>query len=256
MSHNRRRKTRAGPARVRRPGRRRRTRRPRTRHGVGVQPPRGTGIAGQPQYDNTDLYAFVSPDKAGTVTLVGNWIPFEEPGGGPNFYPWATDARYDYQHRQRRRRHGRPHLPLDVQRHPHAHGRPTLHRQRHVPVQQRPGHLAHATTTCCSGRPTTSPWCGPVTPTSCCSTTHRSHRRSSVTPRCPTTVALRNAAMSKFTGGSVTSFAGQAEDPFFLDLRVFDLLYGEPAPATPRSATTRSTATTSTASRCRCRSRR
>ena len=36
-----------------------------------------------------------SPDSPGKVTLVANWIPFEEPGGGPNFYPWATDARYD-----------------------------------------------------------------------------------------------------------------------------------------------------------------
>ena len=49
-------------------------------------------IAGQPQYDNTDVYAFAQAD--GKVNLIANWIPFEEPGGGPNFYPWATDARY------------------------------------------------------------------------------------------------------------------------------------------------------------------
>ena len=30
------------------------------------------------------------------MTLIGNWIPFEEPAGGPNFYPWATDAQYDF----------------------------------------------------------------------------------------------------------------------------------------------------------------
>src|SRR3954454_18799836 len=53
------------------------------------------GILGQPQYDNTDVYAFVSPDKTNTVTLISNWDPFEEPGGGPNFYPWATDAHYN-----------------------------------------------------------------------------------------------------------------------------------------------------------------
>ena len=52
-------------------------------------------ISGQPQYDNTDLYAWVDPNSPGKVSLVANWIPFEEPGGGPNFYPWATDARYD-----------------------------------------------------------------------------------------------------------------------------------------------------------------
>ena len=43
-------------------------------------------ISGTPQYDNTDLYAFVSPDKPDTTTIVANWIPFEEPAGGPNFY--------------------------------------------------------------------------------------------------------------------------------------------------------------------------
>src|SRR5205823_1373610 len=52
-------------------------------------------VAGDPQIDDTDLYTFVSPDKPDTVTLVGNWYPFEEPNGGPNFYPFATDARYN-----------------------------------------------------------------------------------------------------------------------------------------------------------------
>ncbi|MBA3720298.1 MAG: DUF4331 family protein, partial [Nocardioidaceae bacterium] len=51
-------------------------------------------IAGEPQYDNTDVYAFRSPNRRKTVTLAANWIPFEEPAGGPNFYPWANDARY------------------------------------------------------------------------------------------------------------------------------------------------------------------
>ncbi|MDT5262021.1 MAG: hypothetical protein QOC61_1025, partial [Acidobacteriota bacterium] len=36
--------------------------------------------------DNTDVYAFVSPDRANSVTLIANYIPFEEPSGGPNFY--------------------------------------------------------------------------------------------------------------------------------------------------------------------------
>ena len=52
-------------------------------------------ISGLPQYDNTDVYAFVSPDKLDTTTLIANWVPFEEPAGGPNFYPFATDAWYD-----------------------------------------------------------------------------------------------------------------------------------------------------------------
>ena len=52
-------------------------------------------ISGTPQYDNTDVYAFVSPDKPDTTTIVANWIPFEEPAGGPNFYTFADDAQYD-----------------------------------------------------------------------------------------------------------------------------------------------------------------
>src|SRR5262245_25168137 len=52
-------------------------------------------IAADPKVDNTDVYAFVSPDKDDTVTLIANWIPFEEPNGGPNFYPFQDGAHYD-----------------------------------------------------------------------------------------------------------------------------------------------------------------
>ena len=52
-------------------------------------------IAADPTVDNTDLYAFVSPDKPDTVTFVANWFGLQEPNGGPTFYPWATDADYD-----------------------------------------------------------------------------------------------------------------------------------------------------------------
>ena len=44
------------------------------------------GTAQDPVADNTDLYAFVSPDKPNTVTLIANFIPTEYPPGGPNFY--------------------------------------------------------------------------------------------------------------------------------------------------------------------------
>jgi hypothetical protein len=52
-------------------------------------------IAGEPRLDNTDLYAFVSPDKPDTVTLIANYIPFQEPNGGPNFYAFAQNTAYD-----------------------------------------------------------------------------------------------------------------------------------------------------------------
>src|SRR6478752_8834582 len=40
-------------------------------------------IAGDPRVDNTDVYAFVSKDAPDSVNLVANFIPFEEPNGGP-----------------------------------------------------------------------------------------------------------------------------------------------------------------------------
>ena len=64
-------------------------------------------IAADPAVDNTDLYAFVSPERPGYVTFIANFIPFEEPNGGPNFYPFATDAALQHQRRQRRRRASR-----------------------------------------------------------------------------------------------------------------------------------------------------
>lgn len=52
------------------------------------------GIAKDPTADNTDLYAFVSPDAPSTVTFVSNWLPLLEPSGGPNFYQFDEDAWY------------------------------------------------------------------------------------------------------------------------------------------------------------------
>ena len=39
-----------------------------------------------PTADDTDVYAFTAPDAPGSLTVVANWIPFEDPAGGPNFY--------------------------------------------------------------------------------------------------------------------------------------------------------------------------
>ena len=51
-------------------------------------------IAKDPTADITDLYAFVSPDKPDTVTIIANYLPFQEPAGGPNFYPFDEHAHY------------------------------------------------------------------------------------------------------------------------------------------------------------------
>jgi uncharacterized protein DUF4331 len=52
-------------------------------------------ISQDPEADNTDLYVFVSPDKTDTVTFVANYIPLEEPNGGPNFNAFGDDVLYE-----------------------------------------------------------------------------------------------------------------------------------------------------------------
>jgi hypothetical protein len=52
-------------------------------------------ISQDPTADNTDLYAFVSPDKPSTATIIANWIPGEDPAAGPNYYTFSPTARYD-----------------------------------------------------------------------------------------------------------------------------------------------------------------
>lgn len=52
-------------------------------------------ISKDPVADNTDLYAFVSPDKPDTVTILANYIPLQEPAGGPNFNTFGDDVLYE-----------------------------------------------------------------------------------------------------------------------------------------------------------------
>jgi hypothetical protein len=52
-------------------------------------------ISEDPLADNTDVYAFVSPDEPDTVTLIANWIPLQEPAGGPNFFKFGDDVKYE-----------------------------------------------------------------------------------------------------------------------------------------------------------------
>ena len=51
--------------------------------------------AKDPVADNTDVYAFVSPDNPDTVTLIANYIPAQKPDGGPNFYEFGEDVLYE-----------------------------------------------------------------------------------------------------------------------------------------------------------------
>jgi hypothetical protein len=181
-------------------------------------------ISGQPQYDNTDVYAFVDPNTPDKVSLIANWIPFEEPGGGPNFYPWATDARYtikidndddaradiEYRWTFRDARTPRPSDSFSGNgTFLYTNGPVTSLTDENLLFRQ----TYTLTRTVYGGRTTVLLRNAPVAP---------SHVGDAGMPNYN---ALRNAAVRTFQG-SRKSFAGQAEDPFFLDLRVFDVLYG------------------------------
>ena len=47
-----------------------------------------------PTADDTDLYAYTANDAPGALTVAANWIPFEDPAGGPNFYKFDDRAHY------------------------------------------------------------------------------------------------------------------------------------------------------------------
>src|SRR5919106_2404269 len=51
-------------------------------------------ILTDPTADNTDVYAFTAKDAPGSLTVVANWIPLEEPAGGPYFGKLDPKARY------------------------------------------------------------------------------------------------------------------------------------------------------------------
>jgi hypothetical protein len=52
-------------------------------------------ISNDPLADNTDVYAFKSPDDPNSITIIANYIPFESPEGGPNYFNFGTNVRYE-----------------------------------------------------------------------------------------------------------------------------------------------------------------
>ncbi|MBW3615546.1 MAG: DUF4331 domain-containing protein [Actinobacteria bacterium] len=171
--------------------------------------------AADPQIDATDLYAFVSPDKPDSVTLISNWIPFEEPAGGPNFYLWGENVQYDIN------------IDNNADAKPDITYRwafktnfknPDSFLYNNGPVEDiRDENLLIAQTysveRIAGGKTDKVVTDHPVAP---------SHVGAA---SMPDYAKLRNQAVATFGGGG-KAFAGQADDPFFLDLRVFDLLYG------------------------------
>jgi hypothetical protein len=172
-------------------------------------------ISGDPKADNTDLYAFVSPDKPDTVTLIANWIPFEEPNGGPNFYPFADDARYN----------------IKIDNNGDAEPDVTYawvfrnHYRSDETFLYNTGPVTSLTDATLNFSQTYD-----LTVTTAKGTKTLVHN-GKVAPSdvgkasIPDYAPLRDQATVALPGGGMT-YAGQADDPFFLDLRVFDLLYG------------------------------
>ena len=174
-------------------------------------------ISGDPRSDNTDVYAFVSPDDPDTVTLIANWIPFEEPNGGPNFYPFADDARYHIKiDNDGDGRAGR-HLPWTSPTTTDKPNNQFLYNTGAVTSFHDPDLLFRQTydlyRTNTAGHRTRLLHDAIVAPSRVGKASMPHYGR------------LRNQAITRLPGGGQT-FAGQADDPFFLDLRVFDLLYG------------------------------
>ncbi|GAA2598937.1 DUF4331 domain-containing protein [Actinomadura fulvescens] len=177
-------------------------------------------ISGLPEYDNTDVYAFVSPDQPNTTTLVANFWPFEEPAGGPSFYKFNPDGRYEinvdndgdslpeftyrYTFKETYRDQNTFLYNTGIVR---SFNDVTLnYRQTYdLTLIQRNAGTVVGTRTLATNVP--------VAP---------SHVGDASMPDYRT---LRQQAIKRLPSG-VTTFAGQADDPFFLDLRVFDGFYG------------------------------
>ena len=52
-------------------------------------------ISLDPFADNTDLYAFRSPDNPDMITIIASYVPFQLPQGGPNWYGFSDHVRYE-----------------------------------------------------------------------------------------------------------------------------------------------------------------
>ncbi len=173
-------------------------------------------VAADPQVDGTDLYAFVSPDKPGTVSIISNWIPFENPAGGPNFYSFAPGVNYD--------------INIDN----NGDAKPeiiyrwifTNHYRNTDTFLYNTGVVNHLTDSTLNffqtydllritgGGTTTLLHDALVAPSDVGDASM------------PDYATLSQEATHTGPCGGCKFWAGQADDPFFLDLRVFDLLYG------------------------------
>ena len=188
--------------------------------------------AASPLVDSTDMYAFRSPDRPSTVTLVANWIPFQEPGSGPNFYPFGEDG-YRYNIKVDNDGDAKPDLTYrwtfkNIDKRETS---TFLYNNGPVNSFDDATLLFKQTYTLdeidASGKETTLVTNGKTAPSYVGDASM------------PNYAGLRDEAVETVEGGQGLSFAGQADDPFFLDIRVFDLLYGTDLSETGNNSLTR-----------------
>src|SRR5262245_8822468 len=179
-------------------------------------------ISQDPLADNTDVYAFVSPRNAGRVTLIADFIPFEAPYGGPNFFKFDDNVLYE----------------IMIDNDGDAVEDITFQFRFKTQVVNPNTFLYNTGTITSLDSPsfnvrqtyTLTRVDGP----------RRSGRASvlaSDVPTPPVNVGLRStpnyealaAAAVRQLPGNTQVFAGQRDDPFFVDLNVFDLLAVPPA---------------------------
>ena len=176
-------------------------------------------VSADPQIDTTDVYAFVSEDRPDTVTLVSSWIPFEEPAGGPNFYAWGDGVRYD--------------INIDND---HDAKPDLIYRWVFDGRYRNPNTFLYNTGQVTSLNDPDLNFVQTYDLTRINRDTGKKSVLVNDAPSAPSNVgaasipgynaSLFDAAIVSFGPAPSFTWAGQSDDPFFLDLRVFDLLYG------------------------------
>jgi hypothetical protein len=175
-------------------------------------------ISQDPLADNTDLYAFVSPDRPDSVTILADYIPLEQPAGGPNFP--AFDDTVLYEIHVDNDGDGDDDLTYQFRFHTATRNPDTfLYNTGPIsslddPNWNRPQTYSVTLVTGGPGHSTRSSTLGTDLPTP----------PDNIGPRStPNYDALASAAVQTLPGG-IKVFAGQRDDPFFVDLgSIFDL---------------------------------
>ena len=192
--------------------------------GVGLIPTHASShreaplISNDPQADTTDVFAFVSPDAPDTVTLISSWVPFENPQGGPNFYKFGDNVLYEF--KIDNTGDGVEDISYQLRftsqvRNPNTFLYNTGPMLKGLDDPNRNLYQTYTVSRVENGQSVAT--AGPMLT-----------MYDNVGPASAPEYGGRGSGIYAFnqSGGQGLVFAGQTDDPFFADLRVFDLLYG------------------------------